>query len=284
MLSSAWIYDLDTKDWVSPTKDFNWSSYSDDALEYMWNFPLGVTGGAYLFSTEKINSFEVKFYNLISVSFFVLPNGEVVFPSTNRFVYTFEHNEDPVYLEEGVEYRRIDKKITLGLFKTIKEAREHAVKRTRVVVSLYETDDIITRSFEAFEDRMEPHDRVFEVYIPHINYTSEINCFNIDDMTMYNLYENKFEEFHRINVPFIKSKMKDKRHLFGIDLIADGCSSGLHMYIKKEDIESITAVTQKIKSTILDVFMNEVISTRVKYGVQDIPEELFDEDEEDTLT
>lgn len=283
MLSSTWIYELDTKDWISSTETFSWHLYSDSDLERVWNIPLGVSGGAYPFSTEEINKFDVKFYNLMSVAFFRLPNGEAVFPSTNRFVYAFEHNEDPIYLEENVEYRRIDDRITLGLFKTIKDAREHAAKRTRTVVSLYETEDIITKAFEKFEDKMDPYDRIFEVYIPHINYTSNINYFNVDDMTMYNLYENKFEEFHRVNVPFIKSKMQAKRQLFGIDLIADGSSSGLHMYIKKDDIDSITAVVQKMKSTILDVFMNEVISTRVKYGVQEIPEELFDEEEEDTL-
>jgi len=271
---SEWVY----KD------DYWWADNFDFQLGRYWSFELGPWSLCYKVESLEIESHTVNLYcvNIIQPTESLnITVRDFNLASIIRYVYEFEHDEDPIYVEDGLDFKRRDNLLSFGRFKTKKDAIAHAEKRLATLDKRYQISEENAEKFPIPLEEFDKHKKVFDVYIPWVNGTQNICGFSVDDMLMFNASADKVEDFYRIRVPFIKVGIKQKRKLFGVkEMLADvDKEAGLMLYVKKEDVGfSIIGLVGRVADEILDTLMFEVIATEKKYGPQDIPEELTEDD------
>lgn len=290
---SLWIYENNDNCLILRDDVFCWHTYSDSEMEEEWNSEVSSNGCCYLLDVVKINSYDVSLYRVSAINFFIfLGDGSIfqAFPefnpshifknisvvSVDRYIYSINFPEDPIYLEEQVEFRRIGKRLSFGRFKTKDDALKHADLRVKNIKNIYDCDDFISKSFNRIK-LVEQGERLFGAYIIHKNWTDNMYGIEVDDMTMYNTFNNKFERFYKMKIPWIKCKMYGKRTLFEREILTDGDISGLDIYIPEKHTESIYDIVNDIRKRINDVFLAELIWTRRHFGIQDIPDETLEE-------
>lgn len=272
---SEWIYDRGSPPW--------WHDDLDFQLGINWSFDLAPWVICYKAETLKIEDRDVDLYCLNIIQPTQSMNWTVQdfnLASIIRYVYEFEHEEDPIYIEDGLDFKRRNKLLSFGRFKTKEDAIKHASKRLSALDERYQISDENAEKFPIPLDEFDKHQKVFDVYIPHVNSTQNICGFTVDDVMMFNASADEVEDFYRIRVPFIKVGLKQKRRLFGVkEMLADvDKDSGLMLYVKKKDVGfSIVGLVGKMADEILEKLMFEIIATEKKYGPQDIPEELIED-------
>jgi len=274
--ASEWVYKKGSSS--------GWHSKFDFTLGLHWSYDLAPWVLCYKVETLKIEERDVDVYcvNIIQpVQSLKLTVQDFNLACIIRYVYEFEHEEDPIYIEEGLDFKRREKRLSFGRFKTRAAAVEHAEKRIATLDKRYYISEENAEKFPIPLDDFDKYNKVFDVYIPWVGSSQSICGFNVDDMLMFNASADAVEEFYRITVPFIKVGLKQKRSLFGVkNMLADvDRDEGLRLYVKKKDVGfSIIGLVGRLADEILDKLMFEIIATEKKYGPQDIPKELTDDD------
>jgi hypothetical protein len=260
----------------------------DRELGYLWSFDIGHDGICYELRTVEVAGRTVKLYcvNIVtyvpSFSSYVLDYN---LATIIRYVYEFEHPDNPIYIEDGLDYRRRDDKLSFGRFKTLDDALAHADKRLSRIDEKYFISDENKERFPIPVEEFDSRYKVFDAYVQYVVETMTYDGLQVDDLLMFNTVEDKIGEFFAIRVPFIKVEGKAKRELFGAkDVIEERDENGMSLYVSKDSISSLSGFMDRLRQELVSTYLYEIIATEDEFGEQYIPDGMFPEDEENKFT
>lgn len=264
----------------------DWGQFLDRELGESWTFDLAPLNLCYKTEDVKINNTVVSIYSVAaiqpveSVDHFVIDFNIAV---VNRYVYEFECKDNPRYLskEKQLDFRRRENKLSIGRFKTKKEALEHARQHIANIEKKYIISKDNADKFPIPIDDFDKCKKVLDAYIPWKESSQRMYGMMIDNVLMFNTYEDKLEKWYRINAPFIRLDIAETRSLFGVkEILADGDKDGLSLYIREKEVKSFDTFMWKLSKEFVDRFMFEIVTTERKFGDQNIPDDLYEDDEE----